>query len=149
MSILEKIKSDLKEAMKNKDEASLLTYRGLLSVIHNKEIELKKKELTDKEVISTLEIQAKQRRDSIIEFEKGGRDDLIEKEKKELKLIEEYLPQKLGEEEIKKIVDEVIKKTKATELKDMGRVMAELMKENKGQIDGATASRIVKEKLNK
>lgn len=149
MSILEQIKSDLKEAMKNKDEASLLTYRGLLSALHNKEIELKKKELTGEEVISVLETQAKQRRDSIFEFEKADRTDLVEKEKSELKSITKYLPAKMPDGEVEKIVEGAIKKTGAAEIKDMGRVMAEVMKMGQGKIDGAAASRIASQKLNK
>jgi len=149
MTIADKIKKYLLEAMKKKDETSILTYRGLLSAIHNKEIELKKKELTDEEVISVLESQAKQRRDSIIEFEKGGRDDLVKKEKRELEKISHYLPAKMDDSEVEKIVDEAIKKTDATEIKDMGKVMQEVMKQGKGQIDGATASKIVSQKLNK
>lgn len=149
MKLIDQIKSDLKEAMKDKDEASLLTYRGILSALHNKEIELKKESLTDEEVMAVLESQAKQRRDSILEFEKAGRKDLAEKEKSELTLIKKYLPQKLKESEVEKMVEEIIKKTGASEMKDMGRVMGELMKESQGKIDGATASRIVKEKLSK
>ena len=123
MKLIDQIKSDLKEAMKSKDEASVLTYRGVLSAVHNKEIELKKELLSDEETLSVLEFQAKQRRDSIVEFEKGNRTDLVEKEKKELKLIEKYLPKKMEESEVKKMVEEIIKKTKASEIKDMGRVM--------------------------
>jgi hypothetical protein len=149
MKLIDQIKSDLKEAMRNKDEASVLTYRGILSAIHNKEIELKKEGLSDEETLSVLESQAKQRRDSIVGFEKGHRADLVEKEKKELELIEKYLPEKMADSEVEKMVEEIIKKTKALEIKDTGRVMGELMKESQGKIDGATASRIVKEKLSK
>lgn len=149
MKLVDQIKTDLKEAMKNKDEASILTYRGLLSAIHNEEIRLKKKELSDEEITSVLETQAKQRRDSIFEFKKGKRADLVTKEKRELDLIEKYLPEKLSDKEVEKLVLEIIKKTKASEMKDMGRVMGELMKESQGKIDGETASRIVKEKLSK
>lgn len=146
--IQNQIKSDLKKAMKKRDQFSILTYRGLLSTIHNKEIELKKKELTDEKVSSVLETQAKQRRDSILEFEKGGRADLVKKEKSELELIAKYLSAKMPGDEVEKIVSEAIKKTGAAEMKDMGRVMGEVMKLGKGQIDGATASKIVSQKLN-
>lgn len=147
MKLIEQIKSDLKEAMKNKIEAKILTYRGLLSAIHNKEIELKKEELDEGEAIKVVEGQAKQRRDSIGEFEKGGRQDLVDKEKAELELIEKYLPAKMSDDEISKIVDEAIKNTKASGMGDMGKVMQEVMKLGKGQVDGATASGMVKEKL--
>ncbi|MCX6811802.1 MAG: GatB/YqeY domain-containing protein [Candidatus Berkelbacteria bacterium] len=149
MKLTQKLKDDLKEALKAKKGLKVLTYRGLLAAIHNKEIELKKAELSDEETISVLESQAKQRHDSIGEFEKGNRADLADKEKKELELIEKYLPEKMSDEEAEKKVSEIIKKTKASGMKDMGMVMGELMKESKGQIDGATGSRIVKEKLSK
>jgi len=148
MSILEKIKSELKKAMKSKDKNSLLIYRGILAATHNKEIELKKERLTDDEVAAVLESQAKQRRDSIIEFQKGGRADLVKKEKDELEKISKYLPSKMPDNEVEKIVKEAISKTGAKKIQDRGKVMAEVMK-NKGQIDGATASRIVSQKLNK
>lgn len=146
--IQNQIKSDLKEAMKKKDQSSIITFRGILSALHNKEIELKKKELTDEEVISVLEMQAKQRRDSIIEFEKGGRDDLAEKEKEELELIAKYLPAKMDDSGVEKIVDQAIKSTGASGKQDMGKVMGEVIKMGQGKIDGAAASRIVSQKLN-
>jgi len=125
-----------------------LIYRGILAATHNKEIELKKERLTDDEVAAVLESQAKQRRDSIIEFQKGGRADLVKKEKDELEKISKYLPSKMPDNEVEKIVKEAISKTGAKKIQDRGKVMAEVMK-NKGQIDGATASRIVSQKLNK
>lgn len=149
MSILNQIKTDLKEAMKNKNEVSLLTYRGLLSALHNKEIELKKKELSDEEAISVLETQAKQRRDSILEFEKANRTDLVKKEKNELELITQYLPAKMDDSEVEKIVDQAIKSISASGKQDIGRVMGEVMKQGQGKIDGAAASRIVSQRLNK
>lgn len=149
MKLSEKIDQELKEALKAREAEKVLTLRGLKSAIHNKEIELKKELLSDEETLSVLESQAKQRRDSIVEFEKGNRADLVDKEKKELKLIEKYLPEKMKESEVGKMVDKIIKKTGASEMKDIGKVMGELMKESQGKIDGATASRIVKEKLNK
>lgn len=146
MSIIQNIKNDLKTAQKSKDAAAVLTYRGVLSAFHNKEIELKH-ELNDEEAIVVLGAQAKQREDSILEFEKGGRDDLVAKEKKESELIKKYLPEKMSQAEVAKIVDSAIKSTGASGIQDMGRVMAEVMKQGKGQIDGATASKIVKQKL--
>lgn len=149
MSLIQKIKDDLNIALKTKKKAEVLTFRGLLSAIHNKEIELKKKELTDEEIISVLETQAKQRRDSILEFEKGGRNDLVKKEKSELELITKYLPAKMPNAEVEKIVDQTIKSTGASDRQDMGKVMAKVMKLGKGKIDGAVASKIVSQKLNK
>lgn len=146
MEIVDQIKTNLRKAMKNKDKASLLAYRGVLSAIHNKEIELKHK-LNDEETIAVLNSQAKQREDSITEFKKGGREDLVAKEKKELELISNYLPEKMSKEEIKKMVDKAIKITGAKTMQDMGRVMGEIMKKGKRQVDGEVASKIVKQKL--
>ncbi|TSC92096.1 MAG: hypothetical protein CEN92_139 [Candidatus Berkelbacteria bacterium Licking1014_96] len=147
--IQNQIKTDLNEAMKKKDQSSILTFRGLLSAIHNKEIELKKKELTDEEAILDLETQAKQRRDSMAEFEKAGRADLVEKEKDEFELIAKYLPVKIPGAEVEKIVDQAIKSTGASGRQDVGKVMGEVMKLGKGKIDGAKASEMVKKKLSK
>ncbi len=147
MTLIETIDTELKKALKAKDAQKVLTLRGLKSAIHNKEIELKKEGLADKETLSVLESQAKQRRDSIVEFEKGNRTDLVKKEKNELELIEKYLPEKMEDSQTEKMAEEIIKKTGASGIKDMGKVMGELMKEAKGKIDGATASRIVSQKL--
>ena len=147
MKISQKIEENLKEALKAKKMEIVTTLRGLKSSLHNKEIELRKKELINEEEIQVLSSEAKQRRDSISEFEKGNRQDLADKEKEELKIIEEYLPETMSEEDIISIVEETIKETGAESPADMGRVMGAAMAKLKGQADGNTVSRIVKEKL--
>ena len=154
MDLKEKIKQNLNAALKEKRTLEVLVLRQLLAAILNKEKEKRFKakeekdiQLTDEEVIEVISSEAKKRRESIVEFGKGKRQDLVEKEKKELEILEKYLPEQLPEEEIRKLIKEVIEKTDAKEIKDMGKVMAELMPKVRGKTDGSLVSRIVKELL--
>lgn len=147
MKISQKIEEDLKVALKKRNSEVVMTLRGIKSSLHNQEIELRKSELTNEEEMQVLSSEAKKRRDSITEFEKGDRQDLADKEKEELKIIEEYLPEMMAEDDIAKIVEETIKETGATSAADMGKVMGAVMPKLKGQTDGNTVSKIVKEKL--
>jgi len=159
-----KIQKDLKEALKKKDEIIVSVLRMLLAAILNKEKEkrykiakaepelieeelIEKSQLTDEEVIEVISSEVKKRKESILEFEKGERQDLVEKEKKEIEVLNKYLPEQLSEEDIKKLAKEAIEKIGATEPKDVGKVMQELMPQVKGKADGATVSKIVKELL--
>lgn len=150
----EKIKNDLSKALKEGDQIALSTLRLILASISNKEIEKKFKEkivgeadLTDEEIISVISSEAKRRREAALEFEKAGRKELAEKEAAELKVILAYLPEQLSEEKVRGIAEEAVKKTGASSLKDMGKVMAELAPKVKGRADGSEVSRIVKELL--
>ena len=162
--IKEKILQNLNAAVKEKKDTEVLVLRQILATVLNKEKEKrfkiskekaglsgqeleKESFLTEEETLEVVSYEAKKRRESIIEFEKGGRSDLVEKERKELTIIETYLPDQLNEEEIRKLVREAIEKTGAKEQKDMGRVMAELMPKTKGKADGSLVSRIVKESI--
>jgi len=162
MSIKEKINNDLKEALKTKDELKISVLRGINSALKNKEIEKRTKiskeekdleklkelsALTEDEIIEVLLSEAKKRKDAIEEFKKGKRMDLAEKEEKELKILEEYLPEQMSEEEIKEAAKRAIEEVKAIGLRDMGRVMSVLMPQLKGRADGKTVSRIVNELL--
>lgn len=154
MELKEKIRLNLNSALKEKRTLEVLVLRQLLAAILNKEKEKRFKakeerdiQLTDEEVIEVISSEAKKRRESIVEFEKGKRQDLVEKEKKELEILEKYLPEQLPEEEIRKLIKEAIEKTDAKEIKDMGKVMAELMPKIKGKADGTLVSKIVKESL--
>ena len=149
MNLKEKISEDLKMAMKAGDTLKRETLRMLESMIHNAEIEKRKKEegLTDAEVIEVLSRAVKQRRDSVEQYEKGGRADLAEKEKKEIEIISAYLPEQLGEDKIREIIKEVIAQTGAAGKSDMGRVMGQAMGKLKGQADGNTVKKIVEEEL--
>ena len=164
MSLKEQIQQDLNSAIKGKKKIEVSTLRMLNAQILNKEKEkryklskdepeltekelVKKSQLTDEEVIQVISSEIKKRKESILEFEKGERQDLVEKEKKEIEVLKKYLPEQLSEEEIKKLVKEAIEKVGATELKDIGKIMQELMPQIKGKVDGATVSKIVKELL--
>lgn len=146
MSLKEQIEEQTVEAMKTHKEAELSLLRMLKSSIKNAEI-AKGHELSDEEVISVLEKEAKQRRDSIAQYEAGNRTDLADVEKHELELIEKYLPQKLGEEQIRELVKQVISEVKPTGSADFGKVMGAVMAKLKGQADGASVQKIVREEL--
>ena len=152
MSLRDKILDDLKSAMKAKDAERLNVLRSLKAKLLEKEISERKggeATLSDDQVVEVLMKAAKQRKESIQQFEEGGRDDLVQKEKKELKIIEEYLPDMMSEEEIREEVKEQIDKMGAENMSDMGKVMGALMGRLKGKAEGATISRIVKEELSK
>ena len=161
MSFKEKITSDMKDAMRSHEELRLSVLRMALSSIKNREIEKKSsfakaaedKEssleasdggLTDEEVVKVLRSEAKKRKDSVVEYEKGRRSDLAEKEKKELAIIETYLPQEASDEEIEKAVREVLGQLGDVGPKDFGRVMGKTMKRLKGQASGERVSAAVK-----
>lgn len=142
----EKILNDLKEAMKAQDKETLSVIRGIKGAMQLEEIN-KKHELNDEEVIDVISKQIKTRKESIIEFEKGGRTDLIEKTQSEIDILTKYMPEQLSEEEVIKIIDEVFDKVKPTEPRDMGKVMKEVNPLLKGKADMKTVSEIIKEKL--
>ena len=107
----------------------------------------KESRLTDEEVLEVISSEVKKRKEAALLFEKGARQDLAEKEKEELKILQRYLPEQISEEELKKLVKEAIDKTGAKEMKDMGKVMAELMPRVKGRADGSLVSKIIRELL--
>lgn len=143
------LKEELKQSMLAKDAEKTSTLRMVISALGYYEIEKGGAgyEASEEDVQAILQKQAKQRRDSIEQFEAAGRDELVAKETKELELLETFLPKQMGEEEIKKLVDEAISQTGATSAADMGKVMGALMPKVKGKADGGIVSRIVKEKL--
>ncbi|MCM8770257.1 MAG: GatB/YqeY domain-containing protein [Candidatus Omnitrophica bacterium] len=143
----EKILNDFKEAMKNKEMIRVSTLSFLRSEMMNVAIDKRKKALDDGEVMAVIKKQIKQHRDSIAQFEKGNRLDLVEKERKELEILESYLPQQLSAETVKGVVREVIVDTAAQGMKDMGKVMKEAMARLEGKADGKLVSDIVKELL--
>ncbi len=147
MSIKDKLMSDMKEAMKARQADRLVIIRSIRSAVRQTEID-GKLDLDDNGVIGVVSKELKMRQDSLAEFKKGGRDDLVEKTKKEIDIILSYLPEQLSEEEIRTIVSDAIEKVKAATAKDMGKVMKELMPKVKGKADGKLVSNIVKEMLN-
>lgn len=134
--LIEKIDLDLKSAMKNKQEAIVSTLRMLKAAIKNKEIERKVKSLAEDDFFDVIQKQVKQRKDSIAEFEKANRHDLASKEKNEISILEQYLPQQLTEVELKDLVQKAIQKTGAQSKTDIGKIMKEVMPQVIGKADG-------------
>ena len=132
-----------------RDELKTSVLRMLLSAINYSEIEKGGAgyEATDEDVLSVIQKEVKQRRDSIEEFKKGGRQELVDKETKELEILQTYLPEQMSEDEIRKSVEETISQTGAKSIRDMGRVMGALMPKLKGKADASLVSKIVRENL--
>ena len=147
MNLKEQIMADVKSAMKNKEQDKLATLRFLHSAIKYREIELRPNDINDNEIIGVLKKLAKQRQDSIEQFEKAGRTDLSDKEKYELSVLETYLPAKLSEDKVRAIIEEVIAEVQASTIKDMGKVMKAVGQRTQGAADNKMVSEIVKEKL--
>ena len=142
----DKIKNDIVKFMKEKEMTKVQTLRGIKGDVDLEHIN-KKKEINDELVIDMLSRGIKTRRESIIEFEKGNRKDLIEKTNEEIEFLQEYLPKQLDKEELNKIIDEVFGKVNPTSAKDMGLIMKELTPLVKGKCDMKEVSSLIKEKL--
>ena len=147
MSIKEQLTSDMKDAMKAHDKDRLAVIRMARGAIRQAEIDGGHTELDDDAVLGILGKEVKSRRDSIEEFKKGGRTDLVEKTQAEIDVLMAYLPQQLTEDEVKKLVADAIEKTGASTPKDMGKVMGALMPKVKGRADGKLVSSLVKAAL--
>ncbi|MCM3663955.1 GatB/YqeY domain-containing protein [Mesobacillus subterraneus] len=147
MSLLERLNNDMKQAMKNKEKDRLTTIRMIKASLQNEAIKFGKQELSEEEELTVLSREVKQRKDSLQEFEKAGREDLVEKIQNELKHVEVYLPQQLSEEEVTSIVKEAIAETGAASKADMGRVMAVIMPKVKGKADGSLVNKLVQQHL--
>ena len=146
MKHFEKIQSDMYQAMKSGEKETANTLRNVLAKLKDKQIE-KRTDLNHEEEIKTLQTLVKQRKESIDLYQKGGRDELVDQETKEMDIINSYLPKMMDDEKIKEIVESVIKDTGASSMADMGKVMPEVMKLGKGLIDGKTAQQFVSEQL--
>ena len=153
MSLKDKINTDYKNALKSKAKIQISTYRLVLSGIKDLDISNRsgpnKKDTDDKDVKKLLNKMIKQRGESIDIYKKNNRKDLLEIEEKELEILSGYLPKKLGEEETRKICEEIASKLRASSLKDMGKVMGELKKQYSDNLDFAKAGTLLKELLNK
>lgn len=136
----------MKSAMKSGDKQRLATIRLILSAVKQVEVDTRS-DVSDQDMISILDKMAKQRRESIEQFEKAGREDLADTEKSELAIISEYLPQALSEEDINQLIEQALVKTSATSMKDMGAVMAELKPELQGRADMSQVSKLIKSRL--
>ena len=151
MSLQNKIETKLNEALKNKDKKTYSTLRLVVASIKDTLIAKKLKDkqaLPDNDLISLLKKMVKQRNDSCEAYKKGGRNELVENEMSEIKIINEFLPKQLSEEETKKICLDTIKKVGANSIKDMGKVMGALKKEHSDVLDFSKVSKIIKDNLN-
>ena len=144
MSLFEKIQIDMYKAMKLGDKNKSTTLRTALAKLKDKKID-KQEDLSENDEIKVLQMLVKQRKESIELYEKGNRLDLAELETKEMKILNNYLPKMMGENEIKSIVKTVIDEVGATSMADMGKIMPEVMKRGKGLIDGKSAQKFVNE----
>jgi uncharacterized protein YqeY len=149
MSLEDKIGQDYVQAMKARDSFSSSVLSFLRAQIKNVKVDKRLEAVPDEDVITVIKKQAKQRLDSITQFKAGGRADLADKEEKELVLLKTYLPPEMSAERLKVIVEEVIAETKALSIKDMGRVMKDVLARTAGQADNQTVGALVKERLSK
>lgn len=143
----ETIRQDLKAAMLSKDEVRVATLRLLLSELTYAKVDKHAENLSDEDVISAVQKEAKKRKESIESFTKGNRPELAEKEQAELKILEEYLPAQMSDEELTKIVEEVITETGASSMADMGKVIGMVMSKAGQSVEGARVSALVRSKL--
>ena len=143
MSLKDRISEDMKAAMKAHEKDRLAVIRMERSAIRQTEID-GKKDLDDEGVIAVISKELKMRKDSLEEFRKGGRDDLVEKTQAEIDVLLPYLPEQLSEDEVKALVKEAVEQTGAASMKDMGKVMGVLMPKVKGRADGKLVNSIVK-----
>ncbi|WP_079476853.1 GatB/YqeY domain-containing protein [Marinococcus halophilus] len=146
MELMDRLSSDMKSAMKNKEKQRLNVIRGLRASMQNEAIKLTK-ELDESEATAVLNREMKQRKDSLHEFENAGREDLAEQTRFEMNVISEYLPAPLSNEELESIVKETIQEQNASSMKDMGIVMSAVMPKISGKADGSQVNQLVKKHL--
>ena len=146
MILYEKIQSDMYIAMKAGEKEKASTLRTVLAKLKDKQIDTREP-LSEKDEIKVLQTLVKQRKESIDLYQKGGRSELAEAESFELEIINTYLPEMMNEDDVRKLIEEIIEETGAQSMADLGKVMPQIMKQGKGLIDGKTAQRIVSEML--
>ena len=146
MSLFDQIQTDMYTAMKSGEKEKSGTLRITLAKLKDKRIE-KRDDLSEEEEVKILQTLVKQRKESIELYEKGGREDLANAEKNEMEILNGYLPKMMSEDDIRSIVQSVVKEVGATSMADIGRVMPEVIKRGKGLIDGKTAQNFVRESL--
>jgi uncharacterized protein len=150
-NLFKQVNDDLKVAMYGKNELELLTLRMLLAALKNKKIALggggNAEELTDEQFIETVASEIKKRKDSAVSYDQGNRQDLVDKENSEIKILEKYMPAQMSDDEIKKIVEEII--IAEGEAPNFGKVMGQAMAKLKGKADGSKVTDIVKKMLAK
>jgi uncharacterized protein YqeY len=148
MSLHQSLDDDLKRAMKSSDRLKTSVLRMVKAAVKNRQVE-KQRELSEEEIISVILTLSKQRREAIELFSKGGREDLADKEKQEISILQAYLPSQLTREDLDSLIIELIQESSAEGIKDIGKVMRLLMPKVKGTADGKTVNQRVKELLEK
>jgi uncharacterized protein YqeY len=146
MSLLKQLQTDMITAMKNRDKDTLAVVRMLKASVQNAQIEAGH-DLTPDEEVAVMSREYKQRKESLEEFQKAGRQDLIDKTNNELKVVEKYMPKQLSADDVKKIVTETVQQVGAASMKDFGKVMGAVMPKVKGQADGKLVNQTVKDTL--
>lgn len=146
MSLKDRIQQDVKDAMRAREKERLATLRLITSAIKQREVD-ERIELDDEQVLLVLDKMCKQRRESISQFEKAGRDDLIAVEVRELEIIQGYLPEQLGDEDIAALIEAAMADTGASSIKDMGKVMGQLKPKLQGRADMGAVSAMIKARL--
>lgn len=146
MELKAEIQDAVKAAMRRGDRVTLSTLRLLLSALHNEEIK-GRRELTQEETLKTIASSCKQRQESIEYFRKGGRSDLVEKEEAELEILRRFLPEALSEDEVRALIRSAVEEVRAEGVKDLGKVMKQVMPQVTGRVDGKRVSEIAKEIL--
>ena len=146
MSLLERLNTDIKQAMKDKDKEKLSVLRMVKSSIQNESIK-HGRDLSEEEELTVLSRELKQRKDSLQEFDKAGREDLVHKLQGEIAIVEHYMPEQLSEDELSAIVQQTIADVNATSKADMGKVMGALMPKVKGKADGSLVNKLVQHHL--
>jgi uncharacterized protein YqeY len=145
-TIKERLSDLMKSSMKSGDKETLAFVRNLHAVVRKKEID-DKVDLDDAGVLKIISSSLKQRQDSVEQFKSGGREDLVAKEEAEIKFLKSFMPEQMGEDEIRKLVDWAVTESKAASIKDLGNVMKVLMPKTQGKADGKLVNQIVKERL--
>lgn len=150
-SIIDRLNDDLKEAMRNRDKVRLRTLRSLRSALKNKEIDQRESGvetvLSEQDQLSVLRKQVNQRKDSIEQYEKAGRDDLVQQEQEELDVLNEYMPAQMSDEELEETLRDIIEEVGAESMADMGAVMGPAMGKLKGRVDGSRVQEMVQSLL--
>ncbi len=150
-SILDRVKQDLTDAMKAQDDVRRRALRSLRAALANKEIAKRRAgadtSLEEQEELAVVQKQVKQRRDSIEQYEEADRDDLVQKEREEIEVLEDYLPDRLSDEELAERLDALIDDVGATSMADMGPVMGRAMDELRGRVDGNRVREMVQDRL--
>ncbi|MFC5713435.1 GatB/YqeY domain-containing protein [Thalassorhabdus alkalitolerans] len=146
MELMERLNEDMKSAMKAKEKKRLSVIRGVKSSLQNEKIKLGK-ELSEEDALSVLNREVKQRKDSLHEFEKAGRNDLADEAKLEIEILSDYLPEQLSDEELETVIKETIDEVGASTKADMGKVMGAIMPKVKGKADGGKVNQLVQKQL--